>query len=71
MQRMRGDIELKLEGKESSFRVSYGSPDPKTAQKVTERLAALYIEENLRDRESSPTAPAVSGVPAARTRSGG
>ena len=50
--RMRGDIDLKLEGKESSFRVSYVSPDPKTAQKVTERLAALYIEENLRDREN-------------------
>ena len=47
-----GDIDVKLEGKESSFRVSYVSPDPKTAQKVTERLAALYIEENLRDREN-------------------
>jgi polysaccharide chain length determinant protein (PEP-CTERM system associated) len=51
VQRMRGDIEVKLEGKES-FRVSYASPDPKTAQKVTERLASLYIEENLRDREN-------------------
>jgi polysaccharide chain length determinant protein (PEP-CTERM system associated) len=50
--RMRDDIDLKLEGKESSFRVSYVSSDPKIAQKVTERLAALYIEENLRDREN-------------------
>ena len=31
---------------------SYSSSDPETAQKVTERLASLFIEENLRDRES-------------------
>ena len=47
--RMRREINVKLEGKES-FRVTYVSGDPKTAQKVTERLASLYIEENLRDR---------------------
>jgi polysaccharide chain length determinant protein (PEP-CTERM system associated) len=51
VQQMRSDIEVKLEGQESSFRVAYSSADPKTALKVTERLAALYIEENLRDRE--------------------
>jgi polysaccharide chain length determinant protein (PEP-CTERM system associated) len=51
VQRMRGDIEVKLVGKES-FRVSYINRDPRTAQKVTERLAGLYIEENLRDREN-------------------
>jgi polysaccharide chain length determinant protein (PEP-CTERM system associated) len=40
-------------GKDSlAFRVSYVSHDPRTAQKVTERLASLYIEENLRDREN-------------------
>ena len=50
VQRMRDDIEVDLAGKESSFRVAYISADPTTAQKVTERLAALYIEENLRDR---------------------
>ena len=50
--RMRDDIDLKLEGKDSSFRVSYVHSDPQIAQKVTERLAALYIEENLRDREN-------------------
>jgi polysaccharide chain length determinant protein (PEP-CTERM system associated) len=52
VQRMRDDISIKLEGKESSFRVSYVGSAPKVAQKVTERLAALYIEENLRDREN-------------------
>ena len=47
--RMRRDIDIGIEGKES-FRVSYVNGDPKTAQKVTARLASLYIEENLRDR---------------------
>ncbi|HSL23442.1 MAG TPA: GNVR domain-containing protein [Vicinamibacterales bacterium] len=51
VQRMRSDIDVKLEGKES-FRVSYVSHEPKTARQVTERLASLYIEENLRDREN-------------------
>jgi polysaccharide chain length determinant protein (PEP-CTERM system associated) len=50
VQRMRTDISVKLEGKES-FRVSYVNLDPKIAQLVTQRLASLFIEENLRDRE--------------------
>jgi protein tyrosine kinase modulator len=52
VQRMRGDINVELAGKESSFRVTYMSADPNVAQRVTERLAALSIEENLRDRAS-------------------
>ena len=51
VQRMRADIIVELEGQES-FRVSFASSDPQTAQKVTARLASLYIEENLRDREN-------------------
>jgi polysaccharide chain length determinant protein (PEP-CTERM system associated) len=51
VQRMRDDIVVKIEGKES-FRVSYVSRDARTAQKATERLASLFIEENLRDREN-------------------
>jgi polysaccharide chain length determinant protein (PEP-CTERM system associated) len=52
VQRMRADIKgPTLVGKES-FRLSYVSNDATTAQKVTERLASLYIEENLRDREN-------------------
>lgn len=51
VQRMRADITVQLEGQES-FRVSYVNSDPKTAQKVAARLASLYIEENLRDREN-------------------
>ena len=46
---MRNEIKVKLEGKES-FRVSYVNRDARTAQKVTERLASLSIEENLKDR---------------------
>jgi polysaccharide chain length determinant protein (PEP-CTERM system associated) len=34
-----------------AFRVAYVAEDPLVAQKVTERLASLIIEENLRDRE--------------------
>jgi polysaccharide chain length determinant protein (PEP-CTERM system associated) len=49
VQQIRDNIQVKLEGKES-FRVSYVNRDPKMAQRVTERLASLYIEESLRDR---------------------
>lgn len=50
--RMRADIgRVQLNGKES-FRVSYVSGDPRTAQLVAQRLASLFIEENLRDREN-------------------
>jgi polysaccharide chain length determinant protein (PEP-CTERM system associated) len=51
IQRMRGDIDITLEVKES-FRVSYIARDARTAQRVAERLAALFIEENLKDREN-------------------
>jgi polysaccharide chain length determinant protein (PEP-CTERM system associated) len=51
VQRMRKDIDVKVEGKDS-FRVTYISQDAGTAQKTTERLASLFIEENLRDREN-------------------
>jgi polysaccharide chain length determinant protein (PEP-CTERM system associated) len=50
VQRMKDDIDVRLVGSDS-FRVSYISDDPKTAMKVTERLASLFIEENLRDRK--------------------
>ena len=34
-----------------SFSVSYQGSDPRTVARVTERLAALFVEENLRERE--------------------
>jgi polysaccharide chain length determinant protein (PEP-CTERM system associated) len=33
-----------------TFRISFSAPDPRTAMRVTERLASLFIEESLRDR---------------------
>jgi len=54
VERMRDDISLKPpEGKDSlTFRLSYVSREAKVAQKTTERLASLFIEESLRDREN-------------------
>jgi polysaccharide chain length determinant protein (PEP-CTERM system associated) len=53
VQRMRRDITVNLEGRsKEAFRVAYISDEPETAQKVTERLASLYIEQNMRDRET-------------------
>jgi polysaccharide chain length determinant protein (PEP-CTERM system associated) len=49
---MRRDIVLQPPGREQSFRVSYTSVDPSTAQKVTARLASMFIEENTRERNS-------------------
>jgi uncharacterized protein involved in exopolysaccharide biosynthesis len=47
---MRKDIDIKLvQG--DAFRVSYVGTDRRTTMRVTERLASLFIEENLRDRE--------------------
>jgi polysaccharide chain length determinant protein (PEP-CTERM system associated) len=44
------NIEMRL-ARGDSFHVNYTSSDPRTAMRVTERLAGLFIEENLRDRE--------------------
>jgi len=50
VERMRKDIEVQIV-KGDAFRVSFIADDARTAMKVTERLASLFIEENLRDRE--------------------
>jgi polysaccharide chain length determinant protein (PEP-CTERM system associated) len=47
---MSSDVKVEIV-KGDAFRVSYISTDAKTAMKVTERLASLFVEENLRDRE--------------------
>jgi len=52
---MRKDVAVTLAGQKDnadSFRVSFVSDKPDTARKVTERLASLYIEQNLKDREN-------------------
>ena len=50
VQLVRASVHVDPVGKES-FKVSFTSAEPATAQKVTERLASLVIQENLRDRE--------------------
>ena len=50
VERMRADIRVQMD-KGDSFRVSYIATAPTIAQKVTQQLASLFIEENLRDRE--------------------
>jgi polysaccharide chain length determinant protein (PEP-CTERM system associated) len=60
VQRMRTDIEVKIEAGESArterterlLRISYVAPRAGTAQQVAERLASLIIDENFRDREN-------------------
>ena len=51
VERMRHDIALQTVTEAESFRVSYEAADPVSAMQVTERLAGLFIEENLHDRE--------------------
>ncbi len=50
VEQMRKEIDVEIV-KGDAFRVSYVGDDPHTVMKVTERLASLFIEENLRDRE--------------------
>jgi polysaccharide biosynthesis transport protein len=58
IEKMRKDIEIDqvLTGdkppKLAGFTVSYSGYDPQLVQNVTARLASLFIEENLRNRES-------------------
>ena len=47
---MRGSIDVQTIRGEA-FRVGFISPDPRTAMRVAERLASLFIDESLRDRE--------------------
>jgi polysaccharide chain length determinant protein (PEP-CTERM system associated) len=47
---MNEKIEIKIE-RGDAFSVSYINADPRMAQRVTERLASLFIDENLRERE--------------------
>jgi polysaccharide chain length determinant protein (PEP-CTERM system associated) len=50
VERMRTDVDVRLVNGDA-FRISYVSRDADAARQVTERLASLFIEENLRDRE--------------------
>ena len=50
VEKMRKDISVQVV-KGDAFRVLYVGENPRTVMNVTERLASLFIEENLRDRE--------------------
>jgi polysaccharide chain length determinant protein (PEP-CTERM system associated) len=50
VERMRKDIDIEVV-KGDAFRVGFTAQDPRTAMRVTERLASFFIDENLRDRE--------------------
>jgi polysaccharide chain length determinant protein (PEP-CTERM system associated) len=50
VERMRGNISVQVV-KGDAFRVSFTSNEARTAMRVCERVASLFIEENLRDRE--------------------
>jgi polysaccharide chain length determinant protein (PEP-CTERM system associated) len=51
VERMRRDINLQVV-RGDAFRIDYEGDSPRTVMKVTERLASLFIEESLRDRET-------------------
>jgi polysaccharide chain length determinant protein (PEP-CTERM system associated) len=48
---MRLDITVQIRGKEGYFSISYTGKDPRTVTMVTNKLASLFIEENLKLRE--------------------
>lgn len=51
VERMRSDIEVKVVGGGNAFTISYTGDNPLTVMKVTNTLATLFIEENLKIRE--------------------
>lgn len=51
VERVRKNIEVTVIGGGNAFSVSYEGRDPLTAMKVTNTLASLFIEENLKIRE--------------------
>jgi polysaccharide chain length determinant protein (PEP-CTERM system associated) len=48
---MRRKIRIQVFPRDNAFRISYEGQDPVIVQRVTARLAGLYIDENLRIRE--------------------
>ncbi len=52
---MRNDMEITPEkawtGRTASFRITYQGPDPVVVARVANKMASLYVEENLKTRE--------------------
>ncbi len=51
VEKMRKNIQVEIKGKEGFFSISYTGGDPKIVTLVTNKLASLFIEENLKLRE--------------------
>jgi polysaccharide chain length determinant protein (PEP-CTERM system associated) len=49
---MRKSIQVEIKGREGYFTISYQGKDPRVVATVTNKLASLFIEENLRLREA-------------------
>lgn len=49
---MRRNLDLALQGTGQEVVVSYESSDPMLAMRITKRIAELFIEENVRDRDA-------------------
>jgi uncharacterized protein involved in exopolysaccharide biosynthesis len=56
-------VATKGPGDIGQFKVSFQSPDPRLSQRVTERIASMFIIENLRDREAAGLGNQTSRVP--------
>ena len=48
---MRRDVNVQIRGKEGYFTIAYTGPDPRVVTNVANKLASLFIEENLKLRE--------------------
>jgi len=48
---MKGKIEVKVQ-RQNGFSISFEGRDPRTVMMVTNKLASMFIEENLKSRES-------------------
>ena len=48
---MRKNVQVEIKGKEGYFTISYIGKDPRIVTMVTNKLASLFIEENLKLRE--------------------
>ena len=52
VQKMKLDINVGILPRGDAFRVDFIGRDPRTVMKVTEKLAGMFIEESMQDRES-------------------
>ncbi len=51
VERVRNNIKVDIKGKEGYFTISYTGREPKIVAAVTNKLASMFIEENLKLRE--------------------